>query len=289
MDYKQIILNKCSARDYKSKKVDARTIRELSQYANHCPKLVEDIQMDIRIMDNDVVYRQLDGFAGYHGILINAPHYIILLSEHKDYYIENAGFVGESICMKACEMGVNSCWITFTDSEKVIHRLNIVTNKEVVGIIAIGYGKKKTPITLGALKVGDNYSQADMRKKDASQSKMLPLQDMVFIDKWGEGADVNMLLERALYEPMDCVRKAPSTMNRQPWRFLIVGGKVILTMRKDNDISEYEKRIDAGIAMLYFETVMEQTVCPVQWVAGAVENIYGIPEEEYEIVASCEV
>ena len=77
-------------------------------------------------------------------------------------------------------------------------------------------------------------------------------------------------------------------MNRQPWRFLIVGGKIILAMRKDSDISEYEKRIDAGIAMLYFEAVMEQTVCPVQWTAGSAENVYGIPED-YEIVASCEV
>ena len=288
MDCKQIILNKCSVRDYKAKKVDAKTIKELSQYVNHCPKLVEDIAMDIRIMDNDVVYRQLDSFAGYHGILINAPHYIIILSEHKEHYIENAGFVGGSISMKAYEMGVDSCWITFNDSEKVIHRLNIVTNKEVVGILAIGYGKKKTPITLGALKVGDNYSQADMRKKDSSQSKILPLQEMVYIDRWGEGADVNMLLERALYEPMDCVRKAPSTMNRQPWRFLIVGGKIILAMRKDSDISEYEKRIDAGIAMMYFEAVMEQTVCQVQWTAGSSENVYAIPED-YEIVASCEV
>lgn len=288
MDCKQIILNKCSVRDYKAKKVDAKAIKELSQYVNHCPKLVEDIAMDIRIMDNDVVYRQLDGFAGYHGILINAPHYIIILSEHREHYIENAGFVGESISMKAYEMGVDSCWITFNDSEKVIHRLNIVTNKEVVGILAIGYGKKKTPITLGTLKVGDNYSQADMRKKDSSQSKILPLQEMVYIDRWGEGADVNMLLERALYEPMDCVRKAPSTMNRQPWRFLIVGGKIILAMRKDSDISEYEKRIDAGIAMMYFEAVMEQTVCQVQWTADSSENVYAIPED-YEIVASCEV
>ena len=243
--------------------------------------------MDIRIMDNDVVYRQLDGFAGYHGIMINAPHYVILLSEKKDHYMENAGYVGESIAMKAFDLGVDSCWITFTDSQKVIHRLNIVTGKEVVGILALGYGKKKKPVTLGALKIGDNYSQADMRKKDGNTSTVLPLCQMVYIDKWGEGADVDKLMERALYDPMDCARKAPSTLNRQPWRFLIDGGKIILTMRKDNDISEYEERIDAGIAMLYFEDVIEQTLCKVQWKLGPVENTYGIPDD-YVIVASCE-
>ena len=39
MDYKNIILNKYSVRDYKEKKVDAKIIKELSQYANTCPKL----------------------------------------------------------------------------------------------------------------------------------------------------------------------------------------------------------------------------------------------------------
>ena len=287
MDYKNIIMNKSSVRDYKEKKVDEKIILELSRYANTCPRLAEDIKMDIRIMDNDVVYRQLDGFAGYHGIMINAPHYVILLSEKKDHYMENAGYVGESIAMKAFDLGVDSCWITFTDSQKVIHRLNIVTGKEVVGILALGYGKKKKPVTLGALKIGDNYSQADMRKKDGNTSTVLPLCQMVYIDKWGEGADVDKLMERALYDPMDCARKAPSTLNRQPWRFLIDGGKIILTMRKDNDISEYEERIDAGIAMLYFEDVIEQTLCKVQWKLGPVENTYGIPDD-YVIVASCE-
>lgn len=287
MDYKNIIMNKSSVRDYKEKKVDEKIILELSRYANTCPRLTEDIEMDIRIMDNDVVYRQLDGFAGYHGIMINAPHYVILLSEKKDHYMENAGYVGESIAMKAFDLGVDSCWITFTDSQKVIHRLNIVTGKEVVGILALGYGKKKKPVTLGALKIGDNYSKADMRKKDGNTSTVLPLCQMVYIDKWGEGADVDKLMERALYDPMDCARKAPSTLNRQPWRFLIDGGKIILTMRKDNDISEYEERIDAGIAMLYFEDVIEQTLCKVQWKLGPVENTYGIPDD-YVIVASCE-
>ena len=102
-----IIMNKSSVRDYKEKKVDEKIILELSRYANTCPRLAEDIEMDIRIMDNDVVYRQLDGFAGYHGIMINAPHYVILLSEKKDHYMENAGYVGESIAMKAFDLGVD--------------------------------------------------------------------------------------------------------------------------------------------------------------------------------------
>ncbi|MCD8018407.1 MAG: nitroreductase family protein [Clostridiales bacterium] len=288
MDYREIISKKASVRDYKEKEVDKNILRELSAYARSCPRLVDDIAMDIRIMDNDLVYLQLDGYAGYNGILINAPHYIIILSEKKDHYIENAGYVGESISMKAYEMGLDTCWITFEDSETIIHKLNMVTGKEVVGILTLGYGKKKIAKTLGVLKTGDNYTQADMKKKKEGNTHFLPLDQMVYIDQWGNGADVNDLLDRALYDPMDCARKAPSTLNRQPWRFMLDNGKVILTVRDDPETSDYEEWIDAGIAMLYFEGVIEQVLCKVQWNLDPIENKYGIPEE-YKIVGSCDV
>lgn len=286
MDYKEIIENKKSMRDYKDKPVEAKVMKELQAFANSCPQLVDGIGLDIRIIDNEEVYRQLDGFAGYNGILINAPHYVIILSEKKEYYVENAGYVGESISMKAFELGVDSCWITFKESKTVIEKLNLVTDKEVAGILALGYGKKKTGKFLGKLKTGDNYTQANMRKKE-DYSTILPLEKMVYIGKWGEGADVSTLLNRALYDPMDCARKAPSTLNRQPWRFIIDGGTIVLAVRDDVQSNEYEESIDAGISMLYFAAVIEQTLCKVTWKLGPVENKYGIPEE-YKIVASCQ-
>ncbi len=285
MDYKQIINNKFSVREYKNKKVRDDTFRELTGYANSCPRLVDDIDLDIRVMDNEDVYRQLDGFAGYHGILINAPHYVILLSEKKDHYIENAGYVGESISMKAFELGVDSCWITFKDSKTVIEKLNLVTDKEVVGILTLGYGKKQRTDTVGKAKTGDTFTQVNLRKKESSGPSMA-LEDMVFIDNWNNNIDFDDLRRRALYEPMDSARKAPSTLNRQPWRFIIDGGKIILTVREDPETSIYEEHIDAGIAMLYFECVTEQTLCKCHWDLSPVENTYNIPDT-YHIIGTC--
>ena len=138
------------------------------------------------------------------------------------------------------------------------------------------------------MKTGGNYTQANMdRKKDSGAGRM-PLQQIVYIDKWGNEADVDVLIDRALYDPLDYARMAPSTLNRQPWRFIINGAKIILAVRDDEETDEYEEQIDAGIAMLYFEGVIEQSLCSIQWHLGEIENTYGIPEE-YEIVAYCEV
>ena len=116
----------------------------------------------------------------------------------------------------------------------------------------------------------------------------MPLQQIVYIDKWGNEADVDVLIDRALYDPLDYARMAPSTLNRQPWRFIINGAKIILAVRDDEETDEYEEQIDAGIVMLYFEGVIEQSLCSIQWHLDEIENTYGIPEE-YEIVAYCEV
>ena len=149
-------------------------------------------------------------------------------------------------------------------------------------------GKKARKITTGAVQTGGNYTQVDMKKKASLGAGRLPLQKIVYIDQWGQEADVDTLTERALYDPMDYARRAPSTLNRQPWRFLIDGSKIILAVRDDEETNEYEEQIDAGIAMLYFEGVIEQSLCQIQWKLGPADQDYQIPEE-YKVVATCEV
>lgn len=288
MNYRQTIANKNSVRDYKEKTVDEKTAKAIRQYARACPKLVEDIETDIRFMNRDAVYQQLDGYAGYKGNFIDAPHYMILLSEKKDHYVENGGYIGEGICLQAHSLGVDSCWITFPDSKTVVHRLNLVTEKEVVALIAFGYGKKARKITTGAAKVGDNYTKVDMERKQPDVSPRMPLEEIVYMGTWGQKASVDTLMQRALYDPMDYARRAPSTLNRQPWRFVVGDSKVILTVRIDDETNEYEEAIDAGIAMLYFEGVIEQTLCSIHWDLGEIDNTYQIPDN-YKIIASCDI
>ena len=47
---------------------------------------------------------------------------------------------------------------------------------------------------------------------------------MVYMGEWEKKATVDELLDRALYEPLSCATMAPSTLSRQPWRFIIDGG-----------------------------------------------------------------
>lgn len=268
MDYQNLILTTKSVREYKKDSIDSKTLKAMKDYALACPKLDDSIAFEVRILSNSDAFLALDGIAGYQGNMIDAPHYILILSEKKEHYIENAAYIGESMILKALDMGIASCWITFRSDIK--KHLNLLSDKEVVALIALGYDanapKKGTAVSLADYKLG--------------------LDEIVYIDKWGNGADASVLEERGLLEAFMFSKLAPSTLNKQSWRFLLTSGKVILAMKKEENISDYEQKIDAGIIMLFFQLIVSGTLFDLRWNLGEPVDFLQIPKE-FEIVGYC--
>ncbi len=206
--------------------------------------------------------------------MIDSPSYIIILSDIKDNYIENSGYIGESIIFKVTELGIGSCWVTFEDGKKVKEKLGINSDKEVTGIIAIGYGENVSNAkVLNATKTGQNYSKSDMQVVTDKGSTRLGVEDVVYMNEWGNVASIEILEERALLDAFHYARLAPSTLNRQPWRFIVDGGTVVLAVRKDGHTNLYEEKIDIGIVMLYFATIISATMFDLKWNLGTPDKI----------------
>ncbi|MCC0644554.1 MULTISPECIES: nitroreductase family protein [unclassified Clostridioides] len=289
MNYKTIILNRKSVREYKKTDIKEEYLSEIKKYSESCKKLVPEIEVDIRVMNRSEVFDNLDKIAGYKGNMIDAPSYIIILSEVKDNYIENSGYIGENIIFKVTDLGIGSCWVTFEDSKKVLDKLGIDSDKEVTGIIAIGYGENASNTkVLNATKTGENYSKSDMQVVSDNSSSRLGVEEVVYMDEWGNNANTNILEERALLDAFHYARLAPSTLNRQPWRFIVDGGVVVLAVRKDGHTNLYEEKIDIGIVMLYFATIISATMFELKWNLGTPDKDYKIPEE-YKIVGYCNI
>ena len=90
--------------------------------------------------------------------------------------------------------------------------------------MALGYGKKRFKKVTGKCHIGKRICQCGFsRAKDSVISPRMPLEEIVFLDTWGNKATVDELVNRAVYEPLNYARMAPSTLNRQPWRFIIDG------------------------------------------------------------------
>jgi nitroreductase len=291
MDYKALISNRKSIREFKDTTIKQEQLVELEKFSDSCKKLVPNIEVEIKLLDNsrDKVSEKLQNIAGYKGNMIEAPNYIFILSEVVDNHIENAGYIGESIVLKATEIEIDSCWITFEDSEKILDKLEISSNKSISAIIALGYEatsyKKKI---VNPTKTGESYSLSNMEIVDNDTSTRLGVEEIVYIDEWGKNIDAETLAERALLDAFNYARMAPSTLNRQPWRFIVDGGKVILAVRNDEYTNTYESKIDAGIVMLFFESIVRTTLFDTSWTLEKTDKTYNIPSD-YKYIGYCNI
>lgn len=269
MNYKKLILDGKSVRDFKEKAIEAECFNEIESYIKKSKKLLPEVNIELKIFDSRETYKKLKNVAGYNGHMIKAPSYAVILSDVKQGYIENSGYIGERLILKARDLDIDSCWVTFNDSDIIKEKLDISSNKEVTAIIALGYG-------------------IDKNIKNKSGSERLGLEKIVYMDKWGINTSIDELEERGLLDAFSYARMAPSTLNRQPWRFIIDGGKIILAVKKDDFTSNYERGIDAGIAMLYFGLIIDTTLFDLKWNLDKIDKNYNIPED-YEVIGYCSI
>lgn len=269
MNYKQLILDGKSVREFKEEAIESKYFNEIESYIKKSKKLLPEVDIELKIFANEETYEKLKNIAGYNGHMIKAPSYAIILSDVKRGYIENSGYIGERLILKARDLEIDSCWVTFNDSDIIKEKLGISSNKEITAIIALGYG-------------------IDKNFKNKSGSERLGVEKLVYMDKWGINTSIDELEERGLLDAFGYARMAPSTLNRQPWRFIIDGGNIILAVKKDDFTSNYERGIDAGIAMLYFGLIIDTTLFDLKWNVDKIDKDYNIPED-YEVIGYCSI
>ena len=142
MNYAALIQNRKSCREFTGKQVSAASLEAVIRYfETDVRRLLPELDTQLRIFGTEA-REALEGAAGYHQFLVGAPHYLVLLSQKHDLEYLNAGFIMQDLLLKLADMGLDSCWITFTDSADVKAALGIENDLDVAAIAAFGYGKK---------------------------------------------------------------------------------------------------------------------------------------------------
>jgi len=285
MNYKDTIAKIKSVRDYKKEEVSPQKINELKEYFNSVNRLIDDIEIEVLLKNKNEVYEQLKNVAGYNEFMIEAPHYMVLLSEEKEHYIENTGYAAQDIMLKAWSLGIGSCWITISDGEVIKNKLNINSDKKLTALISLGFDDNKNKVVYET-EYEYNPTKTEVKIIEDNVSDRLGIRDIVFMKKWGENADPDELVNLGLLEGFVSANRAPSTRNRQPWRFIVDNGTIVLALRQDSYANEYEEKIDTAVIMLYFKAIIDSTLFELTWNFGKPEKNYEIPDD-YKIVGYC--
>ncbi|WP_125153046.1 nitroreductase family protein [Clostridium rectalis] len=221
MDLIDAISNRHSVREYENEQVNLDTLEKIEKKISKAERLFKDIDMNVHIVkDGEKVFKILNGIISNYG-KVKAPHYLVITSEKKHGYLENIGFTLEGIVLELTSMGLGSCWIGSGLKENLLNTIiKIPLNNEPIIVIAFGYEKSNK-----------------MRKNYHKRKNIIEFASGDFQGGW--------------IDILELVRKAPSSMNFQPWRIFKENDIINLYSIKRKFIAkklEDLNKIDCGIA-----------------------------------------
>ena len=286
MNYAALIENRKSVRSFTDKKVSNGTLIELETYYYQSAKrLIPEIRTEL-VFFNDHSKEALEGAAGYHSFLVGAPQYLVLLSEKHPHSRLNAGHLMQDLLLKAADLNLDSCWLTFADSDEVKEAIGLSTDLEIAALAAFGYGVRTTKRLRLNIR---SMSNIDISAKRRYAEPKRSIYDMVFLREWGNtrGLDEHIgFFDNVLWEAFHAASLAPSYLNRQAYGFVIQDGGISLIRRPDEYTTEADGQLSLGIVMLHFSAVASAWSGSLQWKLGGSGAAMNLPEG-HEVVASC--
>lgn len=286
MNYSALIQNRKSVREFSDRYVSFEDMDKIKDYyRNSVRRLLPELKTELRLFGLDA-RAVLEGAAGYKNFLIGSPQYMILLSDKHPHAEVNAGFIMEDLILKLTDMGLDSCWLTFTDSEYMKTALEIDSELDVVAIAAFGYGVKATKrLRLNVL----SMSKVDISAQRQYFQPKLSVGDMVFMDSWGNSNGVDEYIgfyDDMLWEAFYAASLSPSYLNRQPYGFVIHDGRITLVEKPDSYTGKIDGKLGLGIVLLHFTSVASQWAGNISWRFEEDASVLQLPEG-YAAVAFC--
>lgn len=295
MMMQKVMEKRRSVREYKHKVLEVDHFDRLMDLIDHVPQIAHGVQVRFHIVrDGDAAYRKLSGIAGYNGVMIEAPHYLVILANKHESQYKVAGYSAEWLVLNLTKDEIGTCWIdTNNQADRIKAVLELETTDDVVGLLAIGYAAMDVRLSniYDTMRTGAvsslsalGYPHVDIGYAAEPISGRVSIVDLVFLKHWNQTMTLEEIEQRGLAEVFFYMRLAPSWGNQQPWRFVLLKEGIALVVLKEygaNDIRTTE--IDAGIAMLYFETAMHSEGLPGSWELSAANSSLEVPDS-YHIV-----
>ena len=286
MNYSALIENRKSVREFTDKPVPNAALIELeTYYYQNLKRLIPQIKTEL-LFFNDYSKEALEGAAGYNQFLVGAPQYLVLLSEKHEHAHLNGGYIMQDLLLKAADMNLDSCWLTFTSSDDIKEAIGIITDLEVVAVAAFGYGIKTTKRLRLNIR---SMSNIDISAKRRYAEPKRSIYDMVFLNEWGNTHNLDDhigFFDNVLWESFHAASLAPSYLNRQAYGFVIHDGKVSLVRRPDGYTTDLDGKLSLGIVLLHFSAVASEWLGKLQWKFGSDAGELNLPQG-HEVIASC--
>lgn len=286
MQYRALIQNRKSVREFKDKQVPAAAQQTLVDYCRSgVSPLLPEVKTELQLFGTEA-RQALEGAAGYHQFLVGAPQYLVLLSQPHPLAQINAGYIMEELILKLTELELDSCWMTFTDSEAVKAALGIESDLEVAAVAAYGYGKR----TARRLRLNiRSMSNIDTAAKRGYMEPKRSVFDLAYLEQWGnrQGMEEHIgFFDDMLWEALYAASLSPSYLNRQAYGFVLHQGQITLVARPDDYNTAIDGALSLGVVLRHFTAVAQEWAGKLTWRFGEQAAELPLPEG-HQVIATC--
>jgi len=137
--------------------------------------------------------------------------------------------------LEATRLGLGTCWVTGSyDAQRAGDAVGLAPGEVAAAVCALGYPDEGRWARFHSRTV----------RRLAGGHRRKPLTEIVFSERWGQPWSPDEA-DPALVDVFEYSRLAPSATNRQPWRFILRPGHVVLALVRPAPI-------DGGIVMAHF-------------------------------------
>lgn len=228
-----------------------RTYDERPLASEDLQKLREWIDRIDNPYDVPVTFTLLD--AKEHGlsspVLCGDTLYVGGKLKPADHWNEAFGYAFEKLVLAAQSLGLGTVWIGGTMNRAIFEKAMALEDGEVMPCVTpVGYTAAKMSIREGLMRKG---VKADWR---------MPFEELFFDGAW----DTPLTAQKAgaLAYPLEMVRLAPSAVNKQPWRAVVMKDTVHFYLKRNRDFaigkSGDMQKIDVGIALCHFDLAAQE-------------------------------
>ena len=229
-----------SRRRYSDRKVVPAALAELEAFCARF-RLAGDVRVVLAEGAGDVFTGLMDRFGGAYGRVEGAPWTAAFVGPAGSE--TEAGYVGEAFVLEATRLGLGTCWVAGMFDHATASRLaSLRPGEKVIAVTPVGH-----PLERKAL-VERMMSTA---VRSAARRQVEDIAPGLVRGVWqsGGGSSAGSWPAWAV-SAVEAARQAPSGANRQPWRFRVDGGALVLASAER---AYWTAPIDFGIAMLHAE------------------------------------
>jgi nitroreductase len=267
MDIQEVISRRISVRTYQAEAASLDELEAVRCTGEEAEALTQ-ADMQFHLCTDAHLGKAITGIIGNYGKTIQAPHYLVLAARECEGYLTDAGFRFEQMVLSATERGLGTCWVGLMFKEATLRStLGLDDSWRMIVLTPLGRP------------MGNSFKNRVLRALGGSKGRK-PVQELFFWQRHGEMLPALITSDQRLMQVFEATRWAPSWMNKQPWRFVLLDREILVykVKQQDREGKDYH-RLDCGIAMCHLHLTAKALGINGKWELGTFK-IPGVPGAE---------